>query len=169
MAKGEVATDLLDDRADLASRLAAVFGQPDDPVALVVQRAAQLLPGRRVIVWEGDPQTFQFSYVSPSAEAMLGYTRRRWVSEPDFWVGSVVHPEDRSEAVAYCALATGQGRNHDFRYRAVAADGQVRVLHDVVHVIKGPRGVASILRGVMIELTDEGPEAEPGAAKDGGP
>jgi PAS domain-containing protein len=161
-----VVTDLLSDRAELAARLAAVFGRPADPVALVERRVAELLPGRRVIVWEGDPQTFHFSHVSASAEAVLGYPPGRWVSEQDFWARSVVHPDDRLDAVAYCALATGQGRDHDFRYRAVAADGRVVVMHDVVHVVKGPRGVASVLRGVMIDLTDDGPDAGPGAAPD---
>lgn len=156
-------TDLLNDRVELAVQLSAVFGRPSDPVELVERRAAELLPGRRVIVWEGDPQTFHFSYVSQSAEAVLGYSPGRWVSEPDFWARTVVHPEDRSEAVAYCALATGQGRDHDFRYRAVAADGRVVALYDVVHVIKGPRGVALVLRGVMIDLGDDGPDADRGA------
>ena len=150
-----VATDLLTDRAELAARLAAVFGHPDDPVAAVEQRAAELLPGRRVIVWEGDPQTFHFSYVSSSAEGVLGYPAAQWVTDPHFWAGTVIHPDDRSDAVAYCALATGQGRDHDFRYRAVAADGRVVVLHDVVHVIKGRWRVATVLRGVMIDVTEE--------------
>lgn len=163
-----VVTDLLADRAVLAARLAAVFGPPDSPLAAVERRAADLLPGRRVIVWEGNPQTFHFSYVSPAAEAVLGYPTGRWVSDPQFWAGTVVHPEDRSEAVAYCALATGQGRDHDFRYRAVAADGRVVTLFDVVHVIKGRRGVAATLRGVMIDVTDGGPDAEPGGAADRG-
>lgn len=149
-----VLTDLLTDRAALAARLAAVFGRPEDAIALVERRAALLMPDYRLIVWEGNPQTFHFSYVSPAAETILGYPAARWVSDPHFWAGTVVHPEDRSEAVAYCALATGQGRDHDFRYRAQAADGRVVLLHDVVHVIKGPRGVAVLLRGVMIDITE---------------
>lgn len=151
-----LATDLLEDRAELAVRLHAVFGRPEDPVALVERRAAELLPGRRVIVWEGDPQTFQFSHVSPSAEGILGYPVARWTTTADFWAGTVVHAADRAAAVAFCALATGQGRDHDFRYRAVAADGRVVTLHDVVHVIKGSRGVATMLRGVMIDVSDGG-------------
>ncbi len=147
-----VETDLLEPQSELADRLAAIFGRPSDPVELVAYRAAELLPGQRVIVWEGDPQTFQFSYVSPTAEEVLGYPVGRWTADPQFWTGTVVHPEDRMQAVAYCALATGQGRDHDFRYRAIAADGRVVALHDLVHVIKGQRGVASTLRGVMIDL-----------------
>nr|WP_282452647.1 PAS domain-containing protein [Lysobacter sp. CAU 1642] len=117
------------------------------------------MAGRRVIVWEGDPQTFQFTFVSQSAEAILGYPVAHW-KEPGFWTTHVVHVEDRSDAVAYCALATGQGRDHDFRYRAITADGRQVLLHDVVHVIPGRLGVAAKLRGLMIDVTgDPGTES----------
>jgi hypothetical protein len=66
----------------------------------------------------------------------------------------VVHPGDASDAVAYCALATAQGRDHDFQYRARTADGHTVLLHDVVHVIKGHLGVASKLRGIMVPLEE---------------
>jgi hypothetical protein len=56
------------------------------------------------------------------------------------------------EAVAYCALATGQCRDHDFVYRAVARAGRVVRLHDVVRVYIGSKGVADRIRGVMIPL-----------------
>lgn len=148
-----VKTDLLVGRADFAATLVKVFGRASDPIELVEQRAAELLPGFQVIVWEGDPQTFQFSYVSDSAERVLGYGCARWVSEPDFWVETVVHPDDRSDAVAFCAVATGQGRDHDFLYRAVNADGQTVVLHDIVQVAKSPKGVPSRLRGIMIAVS----------------
>lgn len=149
-----VTTDLLEGQLELAGRLDEVFGTSSDPVFEVERRAARLLPGREVIVWEGDPQTFQFSYVSANARRVLGYPVSRWVTEPDFWSATVVHPEDRSAAVAFCALATGQCRDHDFQYRAIAADGREVVLHDVVHVIRGPRGIAARLRGIMIDVTD---------------
>ncbi len=153
MAHPAVLMNVLACQADFASRLAAVFGQPTDPVGLVERRAAELLPDRRVIIWEGDPQTFQFTHVSRSAEDLLGYPCKRWLAEAEFWTQTVIHPDDRGTAVAYCALATGQGRDHDFRYRARTADGRTVVLHDVVHVIKGRRGVAIRLRGIMVEVT----------------
>lgn len=135
----------------LERQLREVFGDPDDTVEQVAERARRLLPQHPVIVWEGDPQTFQFTYVSAAAEAVLGYPVASW-QQPGFWAETVVHPDDQAEAVAYCALATGQGRDHDFQYRARAADGRTVLLHDVVHVIKGARGLASRLRGIMVPV-----------------
>jgi PAS domain-containing protein len=108
----------------LAERLRQVFGMPSDTMPLLEQRAEELL-GDRAIVWEGDAATFQVSYVGRAAEVLLGYPASRWTTEPAFWAETVVHPEDRDDAVAYCALATGQARDHDFVYRAIAADGRV--------------------------------------------
>lgn len=147
-----VATEVLKDPA-LASRLNYVFGRFSDPMSLVEQRAQELAP-MRVIVWEGDPATFEFSYVGKSAEDILGYPAKRWTTEPTFWADTVVHEEDRGEAIAYCALATGKCKDHDFVYRAIAEDGSVVWLHDVVRVCVGPRNVADRLRGIMIDITD---------------
>lgn len=149
-----IAVDVLEGEPALALRIAKAFGSPDDPVAAVERRARTHLAGWRTILWEGDPQTFQFTYVSPSAEDVLGYPCARWVEEPGFWTQTVVHPEDRNEAVAFCALATAQNRNHDFRYRARRSDGTVATLLDAVQVLTGGRGVAVKLRGLMVELPD---------------
>jgi PAS domain-containing protein len=151
-------TDLLAGHADFSERLAQVFGNPHDDVLEVVRRAAQVFPGLPVIVWEGDPQTFQFSYVSPSAREVLGYPCENWLNDPAFWANTVIHPDDKMDAVAYCALATGKGQDHDFQYRARASDGRIVLLHDVVHVIKSARGLASRLRGIMIPVSSTPPQ-----------
>lgn len=135
-----------------AEKVARIFGADDDPMVLVEHRARQLLPDMRPIVWEGDAQTFQFSFVGGAAEEVLGYPASRWTSEPTFWADVVVHPDDRNDAIAFCAVATGKGKDHDFQYRARCADGRTVRLHDIVKVVKGSRGVAERLRGIMVEL-----------------
>ncbi len=149
--------ETLDGSPVLAGRLKEIFGSPSDPIEAVTERAGRLLPDLPVIVWEGDPQTFIFGYVSPSAEKVLGYPVAMW-REPGFWAKTVVHPDDELDAVAYCALATGQGRDHDFHYRARTASGETVLLHDVVHVIKSPLGLAARLRGIMVPVARELPE-----------
>jgi PAS domain-containing protein len=147
--------ELLADNRRLAERLAPVFGSPHDGVEQVAERAARLLPDLDAIVWQGDPQTFQFNFVSEQAERVLGYPVARW-KEDGFWARTIVHPDDQDDAIAYCALATGQCLDHDFQYRARASDGRIVVLHDVVHVITGARGVATALRGIMLPVPQEG-------------
>jgi PAS domain-containing protein len=154
-----VATQHLNDT--FAAKIDEIFGADDDPMVVVEHRAKKLLEGQRPIVWEGDAQTFQFGFVSGHAQAVLGYPASRWIEEPTFWADIVVHPDDRNDAIAYCALATGKGIDHDFKYRARAADGRTVVLHDIVKVIKGRRGVAERLRGIMVEVPESTDDKRP--------
>lgn len=138
-------------------RLHRLFGAPTDSMAAITARAGELFPSSSPILWEGDPATFQFSYVSPNAEAILGYPASRWIAEPTFWADVVVHPDDRREAIAYCALATAKRRDHRFEYRARSATGRTLRLVDVVRVLPGPKGVPGRLRGIMFDITDAPP------------
>ena len=103
------------------------------------------------IVWEADGETFQFTFVSPQAEQILGYPVERWLQEPDFWRNHT-HPEDRDWCAAYCLDATAHRRDHEFDYRMTAADGREVWLHDVVSVTTLPDGSVR-LRGIMVDIT----------------
>lgn len=138
---------------DLDRTVLAVFGPDEDEPEAVVRRAARLLAGVPVVVWEADPLTFAFTFVSPEAEALLGHPAQRW-TEPDFWKAHLVHPDDLADALSHCALATAAGADHDFEYRARTAAGDVVRVRDVVHVLKGPLGFASRLRGLMFPVRD---------------
>lgn len=140
------------DRYLEAAKLA--FGDSRESIQTVADRAETAFD-RPVIVWEGDAQTFAFSFVSKAAEDILGHPVVRWTTEATFWADAVVHPEDRDDAVAYCALATGKCIDHAFVYRAQTADGRTRWLADYVQVVLGARRVAERLRGIMIDVTDE--------------
>lgn len=135
-----------------AEKVRMAFGTGSEPISVVARRAETLFADVPIIVWEGDAQTFEFSFVSSAAEKVLGHPRERWTGEATFWADHVVHPADRDDAIAYCALATGKGRDHAFEYRANAADGRTVTLVDYVQVITGKRGIAERLRGIMIEV-----------------
>jgi PAS domain S-box-containing protein len=102
------------------------------------------------IVWEADARTFQFSFVSPQVKRMLGYAPEEWLA-PGFWAQHV-HPEDVEWCTKFCMQATEEGRDHEFEYRMIAADGRTVWLHDVVSVQVGPEGPRH-LTGVMIDIT----------------
>jgi PAS domain S-box-containing protein len=106
--------------------------------------------------WQADPQTFQFTSVSESAEGLLGFPRETWLTEKDFW-SRHIHPDDRTAAVAHCMMATQEGRDHEFEYRMIAADGSVRWLRDFVRVKVDERAQPSQLFGVLVDLTEHRP------------
>lgn len=106
------------------------------------------------IVWEADASTFEFTYVSDGAARMLGYPTDEWIGNPGFWE-SLIHPDDRERTVAFCKSAADDCRDHKFDYRAVAADGRVLWVQDVVRVVRDDDGTACLLRGVMTDITEQ--------------
>jgi PAS domain S-box-containing protein len=104
------------------------------------------------IVWEATASDFQFTFVSQRASELLGYPQARWLAEPDFWRRHL-HPEDRERAVAFSLEAVREGRDHEFEYRMLAADGHVVWLRNIVHVVPSADGRPGQLRGLMVNIT----------------
>ncbi len=104
------------------------------------------------IVWEADPKTFKFTFVSKQAERILGYPLERWFEGPDFWPDHM-HSEDRDWAVAFCVDATERRVGHRFEYRMIAADGSVVWFSDIVTVDVADNQTV-VLRGVMVDITE---------------
>ena len=102
------------------------------------------------IVWEADGETFQFTFVSPQAERILGYPLRHWL-EPNFWRDHT-HPEDIAWCTAFCLQSTKRREDHEFEYRMIAADDRIVWLHDIVSVKIEPSGVV-YLSGIMLDVT----------------
>jgi PAS domain-containing protein len=96
--------------ADNARQLHAAAHAKDQSRS-VEQRFRELVDGVGGIVWEARPPTFRFSFVSQSAEKILGIPVRRWLEDPGFWPG-VVHPDDREAALALRREAVTRGEEH---------------------------------------------------------
>jgi PAS domain S-box-containing protein len=103
------------------------------------------------IFWEADSNTFNFNYVSPQVEEILGYSPEEWVNSEGFWQKNI-HPEDRDSAVQYCHHETNEGRNHEFEYRFRKKDGSYVWLRDVVTVVVN-KGKPNLLRGFLLDIS----------------
>lgn len=113
----------------------------------------QLIDSVEGIVWEADPHTFAFQFVSQKAEEILGYPVECWLEDSTFW-GDHLHPDDRDWAIEFCASACRELRDHVFEYRMLGADGRIVWLRDLVTVIV-VAGEAKSLRGLMVDVTDK--------------
>jgi PAS domain S-box-containing protein len=112
---------------------------------------AALLDGIDAIVWEGDPQTLRFLFVSPQAERVLGHPAEAWLA-PGFWLEHL-HPDDRDWAPEFCKKASEAGEAHALEYRMLAADGRIVWLRDVV-AVEVENGKPVRARGVMVDVTE---------------
>ena len=117
------------------------------------QRYRDLIQGLDAIVWEADARTLTFSFVSRRAETVLGYPVERWLREPDFWARRI-HPDDRDPVMQIYRAAIAEGRDHEFEYRSIAADGREVWLRDIVHVVRDADGRPTTLRGLTVDLTE---------------
>jgi len=103
------------------------------------------------IVWEAEPETFQFLFVSDEAERILGFPPRAWLEEPDFWRRHI-HPEDVERCTSLCRAVSQKDGDHQFDHRMVAADGRVVWLRDVVRLRKLPDGGTRLV-GIAVDVT----------------
>lgn len=127
--------------------------QAEEALRLSEQRYVSLLNSVSGIVWEADPATFCFTFVSIQAEQILGYPLQQWLNNPSFWPDRI-HPEDRERAIAYCVQQTKLGLAHDFEYRMFAADGRIVWIRDIVTVFVEEGGSVR-LRGIMVDITEQ--------------
>jgi len=137
--------------ADNARQLQAA-AHARDQVRVSEQRFHELMDGTGSIVWEADPSTFQFSFVSQAAEKILGAPVRRWLEDPGFWP-ALIHPEDREGTLARRREAVARGEDHRCEYRAMSADGRAVWLEDIAHVVRDAAGNVFQLRGQMMDIT----------------
>ena len=104
------------------------------------------------IVWEADLARGQLTYVSDSAERVLGYSAAEWMSTPLFWEQRI-HPDDRAQAAAEYHLATAEGRSYQSTYRMIDAQGEIVWIHEVVSIIDRDND-SMLVRGLMVDITD---------------
>lgn len=116
------------------------------------QRFAELVQDLEAIVWEADV-SWRFSFVSQRAERILGYPITRWLAEPDF-LQRHIHSEDRERTLALIREVSSGGKNGDFEYRAIAADGRPVWLRAMIHVVPDATGRARKLRGLMVDISE---------------
>jgi len=113
---------------------------------------SQLINSLDAIIWEADANTFQFRFVSPQAERILGFPPEQWTTEPDFW-RKHTHPDDVEWSAAFCRDCTARGVDHVFDYRMLGPGNRVVWLRDVVTVVQEP-GERPVLRGLMLDITE---------------
>jgi len=108
-----------------------------------------LVESLSAIAWEAR-MDFTYTYVSPHAEALLGYPLTHWLI-PGFW-RSITHPADLTRAQAFCDKEIIEGRDHTLDYRVISADGRTLWVRDLVSLIE--HDSEPLIRGLMIDISE---------------
>jgi PAS domain S-box-containing protein len=110
------------------------------------------------IVWEWDPNTFAFNFVSQQSQSILGYAPELWVANPNFW-DEIVHPDDAEKALNACLDAIASRRPYHCEYRVIAADKRiVWIRESAVVLVRDGQAVA--FRGIFQDITEHRQAAE---------
>jgi PAS domain S-box-containing protein len=112
-----------------------------------LQALLDVIPG---VVWQSDPTLLRMSFVSRSAEHMLGYPPNYWYG-PDFWL-SCIHVDDRDRVGNLKARAVEQRKDLVLEYRMVRVDRQILWVRDAMTVRKVQGEYR--LYGIAIDITD---------------
>ncbi len=149
---GAITPDRVSAAAGAASYLGLAVGRLRAQQALEIAeaRTRTIIESADAIVWEFDPATEQFLYVSPRA-AELGYAIADWLL-PDFWADHI-HGEDRQTVLHFRRSQTAADLDHRIEYRMITADGRVIWMEDIASVRKGSDGTTR-LYGVLVDVTE---------------
>ncbi|WP_017902589.1 bifunctional diguanylate cyclase/phosphodiesterase [Pseudomonas asplenii] len=109
-----------------------------------------LVESLSAIAWEARMGDYTYTYVSPHAEALLGYPLAHWLV-PGFW-RSITHPADLTRAHAFFDHQVLAGLDHSLDYRVIAADGRTLWVRDIVSLIG--EGDDLVIRGLMIDISE---------------
>ena len=120
---------------------------------LPAEKLLSLINALGGIVWEAEPETLQFLFVSEEAERIFGYPTRTWLEEPDFWVRHT-HPDDVERCASLYRMASDRGEDHELEYRMIAADGRIVWLRDIVSVCKSADGSTRLV-GLAVDITNQ--------------
>ena len=133
--------------------LELVSSPRDRQEPLPEQRFLDLTEDLSAIVWESDPHTHEFLYVSRSAERILGYPAEWWLDDRRF-LERHVHPEDLETALEQCWGRSLNGQNVVREFRFLSADGRMVWVRNSVRAVHDERGEMERLRGVMWDLSE---------------
>ena len=92
-------------------------------------------------------------YISPQIEAMTGYTPREWIENGELWP-SLLHPDDKTRALAENERHNETGEPFRMEYRMLHRDGQLVWVHDEATMVRDGRGAPRFSHGVMMDISD---------------
>lgn len=92
-------------------------------------------------------------YVSPQAEAILGYPPSAWVDDPQLW-SKLIHPEDVQRVLAENTQARMTGEAVRSEFRLVTRGGGVVWCHDEYVVMQNSQGAPLLRQGVLFNITE---------------
>jgi diguanylate cyclase (GGDEF)-like protein/PAS domain S-box-containing protein len=107
-----------------------------------------------VVYRSGPDLSDDASYISPSAETLLGCTAEEFLSTPGSWQ-SFIHPDDRASVLAANEVSNDTSEPFAMEYRVVALGGQVKWVRDEGICIRDAQGRPLYWQGFWLDVTEQ--------------
>jgi PAS domain S-box-containing protein len=104
------------------------------------------------IIWAADAQTLSFSFVSDTAERLLGFPSELWYSDAGF-LGKNVHPDDH-EIFQRALRSARLNKDVSLEHRLIKSDGSVAWFHTGMRLAPKADTEDFELRGLSIDISD---------------
>ncbi len=140
------------------NQMLARIQEQDEAITLAQHKGEALINSIEGIVWECEPDTFRYTFVSPQVERLLGYTSETWLTTPQFWQAKL-HPDDATKAIQLSRAFASALQPYSYDYRMLAADGRAVWIHESGSVLV-EHGRAVAMRGIMLDITAQKTAAE---------
>ena len=98
------------------------------------------------------PDETWFTYLSPQAEEIFGFTSEELLAKPNHF-GQFVHPEDRERVYAANTYSEETGEPFNEEFRIVRRDGRVVWLDSRAVLVRDDEGNPRFWQGVAIDVT----------------
>lgn len=118
-----------------------------------LERFHELVAGLDAAFWEASLPGLVFTFVGGAVHDLLGGDTASWPNDARAW-GSHIDERDHEEAMAGLRRAIESGVGEALEYRVLGDDGSPRWIRDLIHVIRGRGGAPTILRGLMVDITE---------------
>ncbi|HYV84457.1 MAG TPA: GAF domain-containing protein [Patescibacteria group bacterium] len=117
-------------------------------------RLRNLLEDISAIVYTCDVDfPYRTYFVGQESEAVLGYTPRAWIEDPDLF-GKLVHPDDVQAVIDASEEAKTRGRGFvRSEYRLLDRSGNTHWFRDEAVLLCDPAGRPQAWHGVLIDVT----------------
>lgn len=134
------------------NQMLARFQKQDQALKVSKRRVEAILNSIDGVLWQRDPDTLEFTYVSPQCLQVAGCPADQLLSTPHFWRDRI-HPDDVERVVRAWLSCTASWEPYTCEYRVNTVDGRlVWISERGSAMIEGGRAV--VLRGMFQDITE---------------
>lgn len=138
---------------DAFNQMLSQVQSQDSAIRSSRQKFESLVTSIEGVVWEADPATLRFTFVSPQAERLLGFPVSEWLQDQKFWQNHI-HPEDYDSFVRAFGQALQDKQTFSVEYRMTTSAGATLWFRNITTVVL-EEDQPVLLRGVLLDVTKQ--------------